>query len=485
MIQWHEQPDEVLVSENKSASTQGEGFSFAFTDSSFDSHELDLDKFAQEGVGFAPFNWKGVQHLKVDGHVSALDDVVVQEPTMPDRLLDALVYSSSGLRMDNGTLVFPSEADFFYACKTRPNGKGALVLYGRAHNRRFEAVCNRIARVYNYATKKYDLWGSISGSGPTPSAVNGVKGESLSGVCSTILAIGQSDLRRDLRYTFRKPYRILSNGRERKLSEQAVRFLVNHYYSYIRSECERGFREINPTLQATAFDALQKFDGNMLALLPEIGSFGKTTIQSILDFADSPKRAKDAASLWLSNRYGDRLTKSDLSSLFSAIDTSFLTVPPKRTCRYTRTKSRDSFEIDITDFRGSVTADVKVCCQIAVAPKDYNALMKLVRAAYEWDFYPSLGNVWDMIPLSFVVDWFVNVGDIWESVDRMVQSRYYDVPAVLLSYKTEVVIPSIGGVRFSYYNRWVQHHLDLGVSSVQLGLPSAINVVDGISLLLS
>jgi hypothetical protein len=126
-----------------------------------------------------------------------------------------------------------------------------------------------------------------------------------------------------------------------------------------------------------------------------------------------------------------------------------------------------------------------MACRIAVSPKDDNALMRQIRKAYEWDYYPTLGNVWDMIPLSFVVDWFVNVSDIFESVDRMVQARYYDVASILQSVKAEGACPGFPGVVLSFYDRTLSNSLNLGVSSVKLGLPSAINIVDGISLFLS
>jgi hypothetical protein len=123
-------------------------------------------------------------------------------------------------------------------------------------------------------------------------------------------------------------------------------------------------------------------------------------------------------------------------------------------------------------------------CEIALSPKDYNALMSLVRKAYEIDLYPSLQNVWDLIPLSFVVDWFVNVSKIFEDVDRLVQSRYYNVNCVLNTVKASSTGTVLEGLSYSFYERHLASSLSLGMSSIELGLPSPINIVDGVSLFL-
>jgi hypothetical protein len=96
-----------------------------------------------------------------------------------------------------------------------------------------------------------------------------------------------------------------------------------------------------------------------------------------------------------------------------------------------------------------------------------------------------MSNVWDAIPLSFVVDWVVNVGDIYRSVDRMVAARYYDVAAVLNTVKTVATTPRLPGLTMTMYSRQVDHELHLTVDSVKAGLPSLVNCINGGSLLLS
>jgi hypothetical protein len=222
-----------------------------------------------------------------------------------------------------------------------------------------------------------------------------------------------------------------------------------------------------------------KFDGNMLLLLSKVGGIGRTTIQSIVDFAGSEMGLRDAASLWLSSRYGDRLSVSGLEDLIRSIDREFLTIR-LHTVPWVEGSARRPLTLFDED-RG-VTATGYLSSRIALKPKDYNTAMRVIRNAYEWDWMPTLGNTWDAIPLSFVVDWFVNVGDIYASLDRLVAARYYDVLGVLNTVKVVATTTRCPGVEFTYYDREVSNNLQLSVASVQLGLPSAINWVNGAAL---
>jgi hypothetical protein len=251
-----------------------------------------------------------------------------------------------------------------------------------------------------------------------------------------------------------------------------------HNHKLLLQHMRDAEREEIPSLHARSFDQVEKFEGNFLVLLSKLDTFGQVTFKSIKDLMASAGTPKDFASFWLANRYGDKLSISGVADLIKAIDKEFLTVRTK-TERFVRGNSR----VTIPFSDGMFNAVFTFGTNIAVTPRDYNGLMKLIRTAYEWDFYPSLANVWDAIPLSFVVDWFGNVGDIFASVDRMVQSHYYDVACILQSARAEASDPFVQGVNHIYYERRIEHSLQLGVESFKLGLPSFINLIDGAALL--
>jgi hypothetical protein len=46
-----------------------------------------------------------------------------------------------------------------------------------------------------------------------------------------------------------------------------------------------------------------------------------------------------------------------------------------------------------------------------------HGLATATRTLMDLDIFPELGNVWDVIPFSFVVDWFVPFGDLFDAID--------------------------------------------------------------------
>jgi hypothetical protein len=254
---------------------------------------------------------------------------------------------------------------------------------------------------------------------------------------------------------------------------------VSHELSQVvAASLEAKYRALEE-LHAKSFDSIMKFDGNMTLLLSKIGGLGRTTIQSIIDFAGSNMGLKDAASLWLASRYGDRLSASGLESLIRSIDREFLTIR-LHTVPWVEGSARRTMSL-VDEDRG-VYGEGYLSSRIALKPKDYNTAMRVIRNAYEWDWMPTLGNTWDAIPLSFVVDWFVNVGDIYASLDRLVAARYYDVLGVLNTVKTVATTTRYPEIKYTYYDREISKNLQLSVESVKLGLPSAVNWVNGAAL---
>jgi hypothetical protein len=242
-------------------------------------------------------------------------------------------------------------------------------------------------------------------------------------------------------------------------------------------ELNSAYYERISEMHATAFDSLNRFDGNMLALIPDLKNIGQGTVSVLTNLLESATNPRKLAHAWLSGRYGDRLTYGDLRSLFEGFQRDVWKCT--KTTKYMLGRSRLSCNIHIAQQDVPVT----YCTRIAVQPNDYNRVMQMIREAYEWDYYPSLGNTWDLIPLSFVVDWFVNVSSIFESLDRMVQSRYYTVLKTCTGVKASYDSIVFPGTSITVYTRYLESQLSLGVSSVELGLPSAINVVDGVSLI--
>lgn len=76
--------------------------------------------------------------------------------------------------------------------------------------------------------------------------------------------------------------------------------------------------------------------------------------------------------------------------------------------------------------------------------------------------FPSIDNLWDLVPYSFVVDWFINVGDMLESLDD--RFRISTLPIVYATTSSKLgITPNFGetlmelgyhgDVQITYYDR--------------------------------
>lgn len=74
---------------------------------------------------------------------------------------------------------------------------------------------------------------------------------------------------------------------------------------------------------------------------------------------------------------------------------------------------------------------------------------------------PSVDNIWELIPYTFVVDWFLHVGDVLEAQSARNRLARYNIRYVTMSQK-DTFTKSIGDGATSYvgvatvvnYHRW-------------------------------
>jgi hypothetical protein len=114
----------------------------------------------------------------------------------------------------------------------------------------------------------------------------------------------------------------------------------------------------------------------------------------------------------------------------------------------------------------------------------------MIKKFYEWDAYPTLENAWDLVPFSFVVDWFINLGSILDNIDTMVYEQYLRVKLYERSDKITYKIrsdwfcrqtgyPYGVDLKLTSYERRKSNPPDLGVlDDWSPSLPSPTNVVD-------
>lgn len=103
----------------------------------------------------------------------------------------------------------------------------------------------------------------------------------------------------------------------------------------------------------------------------------------------------------------------------------------------------------------------------------------------------NCSNLWDIIPFSFVVDWFVNIGDVLESLDKGADLLNVNMQSLYQSRKTisrgQVYLKTEGGFYNYTYTHYVREKLDyLPVSVPSFALKNPfIHFVDGAALAIS
>lgn len=175
-----------------------------------------------------------------------------------------------------------------------------------------------------------------------------------------------------------------------------------------------------------------------------------------LDFAKTLKslpssRVKGAASAWLAVHYGFKLALLDTNELVSVLQ--------EQSLRNTR-QSKCQASTNYITSRG-----VRYVARYQVFYNQYAKVQSLLEELQlQSDAVLTAENLWDMVPYSFIIDWFVNVGEVLTSLDNYASlTQNHDVICCGRSIKGEADLrPSqIGlddrfycnGAKVSYYAR--------------------------------
>jgi hypothetical protein len=196
---------------------------------------------------------------------------------------------------------------------------------------------------------------------------------------------------------------------------------------------------------------------NTLAFVNELRD-----VANLLPKIGSLKNPKTWGGLVLSYKYGARLTYADTVALTQGIHDA------KEATRLPREKS-----VITGRFQGSTMGAINVNQSShykVLADTFPNDAMELIRSMDSWGLWPSTLRMWDMIPLSFVIDWQLNVSSVLGRIDTYTMAQYYNVLAVCRSRKVICDVPcfvafpwlqGIGSFQEVYYLRTTQKHLDL------------------------
>lgn len=253
--------------------------------------------------------------------------------------------------------------------------------------------------------------------------------------------------------------------------------------------------ELEKQLYAECVEGQNCFTSNGIAFAQDIGKVGDS-IRTLLATVANPTSPKQWASMWLSMRFSDRLTYQDSKELLEAIRGQLgrlaVNMSYKETHAHTTYDFSPSASHRISSY--SISSNARLRCD----NESYSGLMSAVKKMMEWDVWPSLENTWDMIPLSFVADWFLNLSTILTNVDRLVYEQYLRVrfyersDKIRVQYTDEAIADAfgttkdflLGNVTGRYYYRRQAERPQLGIlDGWSPSLPAPKNYVDSAALL--
>jgi hypothetical protein len=186
-----------------------------------------------------------------------------------------------------------------------------------------------------------------------------------------------------------------------------------------------------------AIQSVPTLSDNSISNIIEIVGFIKALV--IDHEINIPTRLND---LWLAYRYTYNTGKSDIEDAISFMKRYVDLGGLNRSIKCRGIASTAVMGVDVT------------CrCTLDITPTDLGNVSKIWRALENYGLTPDFYVIWDMIPYSFIVDWFIPIGDLLSVVDaeRRFSGSRYTISNVCfsLSYRR-----SIDGYDYKLYSRW-------------------------------
>jgi hypothetical protein len=214
-----------------------------------------------------------------------------------------------------------------------------------------------------------------------------------------------------------------------RMTGYPVMDMSNYWFEYMK---QHAFYD--------AATSLPSLNDNSISNIMEVGSFIKSLV--VDHKIEIPKRLSD---LWLAYRYQYNTTKLDVEEAIKFMNRH---IPESMWKSGLTSYGEHIFEYkDVT-----VTAR----CTLKLRSKELDTVSQIWQKLSTYGLAPDFYTIWDMIPYSFIVDWFLPVGNILSVLDaaRLYNEEHYSFDSVIysISYKK----PSTDGVLWNVYSRWVE-----------------------------
>lgn len=154
------------------------------------------------------------------------------------------------------------------------------------------------------------------------------------------------------------------------------------------------------------------------------------SVRETLDLAMREASPVTIAGVYLSYKYGLRLTGIGLKSIIDDSINQLQRSFPSTNIGRSRAREVRSLYSPYSKLKCSVEYNYKIIHSLR--SDDWRDSL---RTWFDSGLFPSLTNAWDLIPMSFVFDWFVRVEDYLNAIDANTYWSLYNIFAVTYSQK--------------------------------------------------
>lgn len=188
-----------------------------------------------------------------------------------------------------------------------------------------------------------------------------------------------------------------------------------------------------------ACESFPKLSDNSISNVMEIVGFVKALV---VDHKIEIPRSLQSA--WLAYRYQFTTTKADVKEAVKFVrrhsDLGDLTRPIS------------CYGTSSTMYKDTL---VTCRCSIDIEPRNLKTLDRIMRALDTYGLTPDFYVIWDMIPYSFIVDWFLPIGDILATLDadaKYFSGEFYNLKNLCYSFSYNRELDDGNVVKC--YTRW-------------------------------
>lgn len=214
-------------------------------------------------------------------------------------------------------------------------------------------------------------------------------------------------------------------------------------------------------LSQKAVDRISYVDTNGLEYFPELLGL-KTLISQF--YSQSYTSAKALASAYLAFQYGVKNLYNDSKRYTRGLQRIGLS---NISNLWKTTHSAEYLSIPATAYSPQISLEY----HYKITYRHYDDLViNSYRKLREWGLAPTLTSAWDMVPFSFVVDWFLDIESLTKQFDDaakramykyigVTKSRKLSTPGVLSDMFGDLQV--VGNIQFTHYSRQVSKRIDV------------------------